>query len=120
MLLVEDDFINAMVMQQYFQDTFDFKHVNSGYEALDELKRHNYDVVIMDINLGDETMDGMKTLSCIRTELGLSNLVTFAVTGYAMEGDAQMFLSAGFDRYLSKPVNYDEIQQAILQLPISA
>ena len=116
-LLVEDDFINAMVMEQYFDRTFDFKHVNNGHDALAELGNRDYDVVIMDINLGDEEMDGVKTLSLIRQKPELNDVVVFAVTGYAMAGDEAKFMVSGFDRYIAKFVNFEELEQTILQEP---
>ena len=57
----------------------------------------------MDIQLPD--FDGVEALGRLRADARTATLPVLALTAQAMEGDRERFLAAGFDGYLSKPVN---------------
>ena len=57
----------------------------------------------MDIQLPD--IDGVEALGRLRADERTASLQVLALTAQAMEGDRERFLAAGFDGYLSKPVN---------------
>jgi two-component system, cell cycle response regulator DivK len=61
------------------------------------------DLVLMDIQLPD--IDGVEALGRLRADERSASLPVLALTAQAMEGDRERFLAAGFDGYLSKPVN---------------
>jgi two-component system cell cycle response regulator DivK len=113
LLLVEDDYINALVMQHFYQDEYDFHHISNGHEVIQYLKEHTADVVILDINLGADDIDGIKIIEDIRRDIELSSLPVFALTGYAMRGDEELFVSKGFNLYISKPVDFNQLTEAI-------
>ena len=61
----------------------------------------------MDIQLPD--MDGVEALSRLRMDERTAAIPVLAVTAQAMKGDRERFEAAGFDGYLSKPVDIDEL-----------
>jgi CheY-like chemotaxis protein len=61
----------------------------------------------MDIRLSD--MDGVEARSRLRMDERTASIPVLAVTAQAMEGDSERFKEAGFDGYLSKPVDIDEL-----------
>ena len=61
----------------------------------------------MDIQLPD--IDGVEALGRLRADGRTASLPVLALTAQAMEGDRERFLAAGFDGYLSKPVNVREL-----------
>ena len=61
------------------------------------------DLVLMDVQLPD--LDGVDALGRLRANERSAPLPVLALTAQAMEGDRERFLAAGFDGYLSKPVN---------------
>jgi CheY-like chemotaxis protein len=64
------------------------------------------DLVLMDLGLPD--MDGWQALSEIRADQGVvAGLRVVAFTAHAMLGDRERALAAGFDDYLSKPIEFD-------------
>ena len=76
--------------------------VMSGREAIDLVKNGNvYDVIFMDHMMPE--MDGIEAVKCLR-ESGYSAPVV-ALTANAVTGQASMFLSNGFDAFISKPVD---------------
>ena len=56
----------------------------------------------MDINLGEDTLDGIQTMNKIREMPDRQSMKIFAIT-YAMPDDKDRFLNLGFDQYFSKP-----------------
>jgi two-component system, cell cycle response regulator DivK len=75
----------------------------TGEEAVAVATEHSPDLVLMDIQLPD--IDGVEALGRLRTDGRTASLPVLALTAQAMEGDRERFLAAGFDGYLSKPVN---------------
>lgn len=67
----------------------------------------------MDIRLPD--MDGVETLSRLRMDERTASIPVVAVTAQAMKGDRERFAEAGFDGYLSKPIDIDELLVTVEQ-----
>ncbi len=78
----------------------------TGGEAVAVATEHSPDLVLMDIQLPD--IDGVEALSRLRADDRTASVPVLALTAQAMEGDRERFLAAGFDGYLSKPVNVSE------------
>jgi CheY-like chemotaxis protein len=66
----------------------------------------------MDINLGGG-IDGIETMKEIRKLKGFDKVPIIAVTGYAALGDRERFLGEGFDEYLPKPFNREEMHRVL-------
>lgn len=88
--------------------------VADGVQALDALDEHDFDCILMDINMPE--MDGVEATRIIRNDLRFSaksSIPIIALTAYAMEGDREKFLAAGMDEHVTKPVRVGEISDAI-------
>lgn len=103
-LYVEDDPINALVMQRLLKKHYDVVHVADGETCLSRLDSENFELVLMDINLGKGKMDGVETLRRIKSNERTSKMIVITVTSYALAEDRERFLREGFDAYLAKPV----------------
>src|SRR4051794_10081939 len=79
----------------------------TGGEAVALAAEHSPDLVLMDIQLPD--IDGVEALGRLRADDRTASLPVLALTAQAMEGDRERFLAAGFDGYLSKPVNVADL-----------
>jgi two-component system cell cycle response regulator DivK len=113
-LVVED---NAMNMK-LFRDVLVAKgfralEATTGGEAVDVAVEHEPDLVLMDIQLPDA--DGVDVLRRLRTDDRTAAIPVLAVTAQAMHGDRERFLAAGFDGYVSKPVNIGELIGTVRQ-----
>lgn len=80
----------------------------NGSEALAKIRQKPPDLVLLDIRMPD--MDGYEVLHAIRTDPSLSRLRVVALTAFAMQGDRERALAAGFDDYLTKPVTIDSLK----------
>jgi PAS domain S-box-containing protein len=115
-LVVEDDHLNRLTAVKLLERLgCAADGVSGGAEALDRLERTAYDAVLMDIQMPG--MDGMETTRRIRASSrpGVSGLFVAAVTAHALKGDREVFLRAGMNAYLSKPVDIDELGAVLSQ-----
>jgi PAS domain S-box-containing protein len=112
-LLAEDNAINQKVALLTLQKLGHDIHVASnGLEVLDALKKENYDIILMDVQMPE--MDGLEATRRIREEFkGAARPWIIAMTANAMVEDREICLSAGMDDYLSKPVKLEAIEDAL-------
>ena len=75
----------------------------NGREALEKIREMQPDLVLLDIQMPE--MDGYEVLREIRGDPSLQGLRVVALTAFAMQGDRERALDAGFDEYLTKPVS---------------
>jgi two-component system, cell cycle response regulator DivK len=114
-LIVED---NARSMK-LFRDTlraagYRTLEAATGGEAVQSATEHRPALVLMDIRLPD--MDGLEALRHLRRDGRTAAIPVLALTAQAMKGDRERFRAAGFDGYLAKPVDIDELLGAVEQL----
>lgn len=103
-LYVEDDPINALIVLELLKNDFDMLHVPDGESAIQVLENDQIDLILMDISLDKEKMDGIQTLKTIRTMQRFLRIPIIAFTSYGLPEDEGRFLGEGFDDYLTKPV----------------
>jgi PAS domain S-box-containing protein len=112
-LLAEDTVVNQKVALLMLQKMgYGADVVSNGLEVLEALQKQPYDVVLMDVNMPE--MDGLETTWRISQEweVGLRPRI-IAITANAMRGDRQICLAAGMDDYISKPIQLQELAQAL-------
>jgi len=103
-LLVEDNPINQEVANEILNSAgIIVDTAGSGIEALEALKNHDYDCVLMDVQMPE--MDGYEVTRIIRDMDRLKALPIIAMTAHAMVGDREKCLEAGMNDYVSKPIN---------------
>src|SRR5262249_37640822 len=77
--------------------------VANGHQAVDAVRDHEYDVVLMDIQMPE--LDGSQAMAQIRAlPAPKSGIRIIALTANAMSGAKEQYLSAGFDDYVTKPI----------------
>jgi PAS domain S-box-containing protein len=79
-----------------------------GREALEKIRETRPDLVLLDIQMPE--MDGYAVLREIRSDPALRSLRVVALTAFAMQGDRERALDAGFDDYLTKPVTVAKLK----------
>jgi two-component system cell cycle response regulator DivK len=113
-LIVEDNGKNMKLFRDVLQATgFETLEATTGRQAIELAAGHAPDLVLMDIRLPD--IDGMEALSRLRADERTASIPVLALTAQAMDGDRERFLGAGFDGYISKPVNVVEFLGLVRQ-----
>jgi len=109
-LVVDDNDLNLKVAERILRDyKFQITLASSGEEAIQKLKDGNrYDLIFLDHMM--PIMDGVQTLHNIRALEGVKIPPIVALTANAMVGMKEMYLNEGFDGYISKPINREELQ----------
>lgn len=115
-LLAEDHPANQMVAELQLSELgFSTHIVSNGREAVDAVKKHHYDLILMDCQMPE--MDGYEATGAIRNmELQAGKRTPIiAMTAHAMVGDKDACLAAGMDDYISKPVELDALRRVLAQ-----
>lgn len=110
-LLVEDNDLNRMVAQnslQYFNCSV--VEVENGIEALDILKKQEFDVILMDIQMPE--MDGIEATKIIRNEYKIKTPI-IALTANAFKTEIEKCKNAGMDDYVTKPFEETTLLETI-------
>jgi two-component system cell cycle response regulator DivK len=85
-----------------------------GESALQRVKQEPPDLVLLDIQMPG--MDGYEVLRRLRADKATAALKIVACTAYAMAGDEDKALAAGFDGYITKPIRAAALRQQIQKL----
>ena len=85
-----------------------------GREALDLILRSGPDLVLLDIQLPG--LDGYSVVRSLRQDPRFARLKIVAVTAFAMQGDRERVLTAGFDRYVTKPIDTHHLEEQVQEL----
>jgi two-component system, cell cycle response regulator DivK len=113
-LVVEDNETSMKLFRDVLQATgYRTLEATTGREAIELASEHRPDLVLMDIRLPD--FDGLEALGRLRADARTASVPVLALTAQAMEGDRDQFLAAGFDGYVSKPVNIVELLGTVRQ-----
>ncbi len=112
--IVEDDRMNRLVLTKMLSKTGKVVAAVDGNETMRIIKENYkkgliFDVMLFDINL-PAPWDGIKLMNEIKKNFKeYKNVPFIAQTAYAMTGDRERLLEAGFDNYIAKPINKREI-----------
>ena len=114
-LVAEDDILSQMVTSQMLENAgFTVDVVSDGHAILKILESNHYDVIVMDCFMPG--MDGFTATRAIRkaeNKLLDPDLPIIALTALAMKGDREKCLAAGMTDYLRKPVDSEELVNAV-------
>ena len=115
-LVVDDNAMNLAVAQDLLRKTkLQIDVASSGGECLEMLKRKEYHLICMDHMM--PVMDGVQTLHAIREleDNPSRNIPVIALTANAVVGAKEFYLKAGFEDYLSKPIEPDKLEDILIQ-----
>ncbi|MDB6096952.1 MAG: response regulator receiver-modulated signal transduction histidine kinase/phosphotransferase [Francisellaceae bacterium] len=85
--------------------------VSSGFEAIKALSEHDFDLILMDIQMPE--MDGIETTRRIRAQLNKNTIPIIALTAHSLATEQKSMMEVGMNDYLSKPINEYELRALI-------
>jgi len=109
-LLVEDNRVNQLLMVRLLEGRgHQVTVAGDGRAALEAAQRCGFDVILMDLQMPE--MDGLEATRILRERGERAPII--AMTAHAMQGDRDKCLSAGMNAYISKPIQPEEVFEAI-------
>jgi len=111
-LAVEDNSETQLLLEHLLKESFEVIVVEGVDEALAAVDEQSFDALLLDINLSEQRT-GTDLLHLLRERDDVSDVPAIALTAYAMPGDREDFLEAGFDQYVSKPFTRADLTDAI-------
>jgi CheY-like chemotaxis protein len=112
-LLVVDDHVDTCTGMRMMLERrgYDITVAHSASQAVEKTQKEDFDLLISDIGLPDRS--GYELMSELRRNKGLLGI---ALSGFGMEADVNKARDAGFSEHLTKPINFDRLEQAIRHL----
>jgi two-component system cell cycle response regulator DivK len=103
-LVVEDNEANRILMRQILKyHGYEVLEATDGVSGLEMAREHMPDLILLDLQM--PVMGGFAVIRELRKSPELSKLKVIAVTSFAMKGDREKALEAGFDEYVTKPID---------------
>jgi two-component system, NarL family, sensor histidine kinase BarA len=116
-LCVDDNPANLLLVKTLLGDMgADVVAVDNGPAALEAVKQHSFDLVLMDVQMPG--MDGRQTTEAIRQWEQASSstpLPIVALTAHALANEKRSLLQSGLDDYLTKPISDRQLAQVVLK-----
>ncbi len=110
-LVVDDNNLNIKVASKILKEfNLIIDSAFSGEECINKVKENNYDLILMDIMMPH--MSGVETLKKLK-EIENFNTKVVALTADVMEGKSTKYIEVGFNDYLSKPIQKDELKRVL-------
>lgn len=112
LLAVDDNIMNLELYRGSLKDTkIQIDTAINGVEALELISQYKYDLIILDHMM--PVMDGMETLKTIKKQNLCEDVPILVITANAVSGEKSVYLNAGFDDYLSKPVSSRQLLDVV-------
>ena len=103
-LIVEDNEDNQDLMRFLLERAgYEVIAVENGLAGIEAARRETPDIILMDLSLPE--LDGWSAAREIKADPVLAKIPLIAVTAHILAGDRRKALEAGFDTYISKPIN---------------
>jgi CheY-like chemotaxis protein len=112
-LLLVDDHADTCVGMKLMLERrgYDITIAHSAEQAFEETRNQDFDLVISDIGLPDRS--GYELMTELRRSKGLQGI---ALSGFGTDADVDKARSAGFSEHLTKPINFERLEEAIRHL----
>lgn len=111
-LIAEDEEYNQMVIQAMIELLYpdiEVEMVSNGLEAFNKIKSEPFDLLLSDVDM--PIMNGYELVEAIKSSKLVLPII--CVTAFAISGDREKLLLHGFDNYISKPIDMDDMKAVL-------
>lgn len=118
-LVVEDNEQNRILMRQILtHHGYEVLEAQDGLTGLEMARMHMPALILLDIQM--PVMNGFAVIRELRKDPALREIKAIAVTSFAMKGDREKALEAGFDEYVTKPIDTRKLAELIKEILLRA
>jgi len=111
-LIVDDEPLNRKVLRVMCQLAgYESLEAEDGFEAVEAAREHRPTLILMDILM--PRMDGLQATRLLVEDPETKHIPIFGLSGLAMEENRQQALAAGCREFFPKPLDLDEVREAI-------
>jgi two-component system chemotaxis response regulator CheY len=112
-LIAEDSAVTRAYLVSTLEDLEDFEIVeaSTGFEALKQLPRKKFSLIITDINMPD--INGLELINFVKNNMNYRHIPLIVVTTEGAERDRKKGIALGADEYLVKPVDPEKLQEIV-------
>jgi signal transduction histidine kinase/ActR/RegA family two-component response regulator len=113
LLYVEDNPANLMLVEHIIEEHSQLRMLSArdGKLGIELARAHLPDVILMDINL--PVINGVEAMKILRKDSATAHIPIIALSANAMPRDIEMGMAAGFFRYLTKPIKFNELLNSV-------
>lgn len=113
-LIVEDNPLNAEVLKHYLKSVVNTDIAYDSHQAFELSEKYLYDLILMDISLKNGE-SGIEVMKKMRFRDEYRSVPIVALTAFTFDEDKNKFLEEGFDGYIPKPIQRDDLLNEINQ-----
>ncbi|MFQ6605511.1 MAG: response regulator [Fidelibacterota bacterium] len=115
-LIVDDDvamvnYLGIMLSRLGFK----YDSASSGYDAIEYLKEHHPDIMLIDISL-EEVMSGLDLVEILNKDDRTKEIYKVAVSAHVDDESSKTYIKAGFDACLKKPLSFQDLNDLVKNL----
>lgn len=112
LLIVDDNDLNRVLLRDLLRFYgYEVIEADNGAAGARMAREQRPNLVLLDIQM--PVMDGYSTIAAMRRDPALANVNVIAITSYAMPGDREKMIAAGFDGYIPKPIDIRSLPERI-------
>ena len=112
-LIADDIYYNRVLIKEFLKSTdLNFIDAENGEQAINLSKHHKPDLILMDIKM--PVMDGNEATQILKKDKNLKTIPVIAITASVMKGSENKILRTGYDAFVSKPVNKDNLIRTLM------
>jgi DNA-binding response OmpR family regulator len=111
-LIVDDSAVVVEAVRDALEkDGFNVLTAGDGIEALDLVKQHAFDLILLDIDM--PRMNGYQLCKLLKRDEKFKNIPVIMLTAKSSDADRMWGVKAGTDEYLTKPFNYAKVREVM-------
>jgi two-component system cell cycle response regulator DivK len=111
-LVVEDNDKNRLLIREILHYYgYEVIEAQNGKIGVELAKKHLPDLILMDIQM--PIMDGFTTIAQLKEDPATKTIKVLALTSFAMKGDREKIMQAGFDDYIAKPLDTRKLPEIV-------
>jgi two-component system chemotaxis response regulator CheY len=114
-LIAEDSAVTRAFLVSTLEEVENFEIVeaSTGFEALKQLPRRKFSLIITYINMPD--INGLELINFVKNNINYRDIPLIVVTTEGSERDRKKGLALGADEYLVKPIDPEALQEVVLK-----